>query len=143
MYMELACHAATNTSPKSEYLDKILAFLCEISPLLRMMEEQIAALSDNAVSEEVLLSRTEKLRTRIIQIEEELSDMPFPPYECNNVDDVFRRLVANLGNIALFYSEKGKQTWASASQRDLLAVQQLAPAQESLRAVEYEIGKVR
>ena len=45
--------------------------------------------------------------------------------------------------IALFYSERGRQTWASANQRAFLAVQQLAPAQESLRAVEYEIGKVR
>ena len=89
------------------------------------------------------MSRTEKLRTRIIQIEEELSDMPFPPYECNNVAEVFRRLMANLGNIALFYSERGRQTWASANQRAFLAVQQLAPAQASLRAVEYEIGKIR
>ena len=143
MYLELARHVATNTSPKSEYLGKIVPLLCEISPLLRVMEEQIAALSDNTVSEEVFLSRTEKLRTRIIQIEEELSDMPFPPYECNNVAEVFRRLVANLGNIALFYSERGRQTWASANQRAFLAVQQLAPAQESLRAVEYEISKVR
>ncbi len=143
MYLELARHVATNTSPKSEYLGKIVPLLCEISPLLRVMEEQIAALSDNTVSEGAFLSRTEKLRTRIIQIEEELSDMPFPPYECNNVDEVFRRLVANLGNIALFYSERGRQTWASANQRAFLAVQQLADGQEALRAVEYEIGKVR
>ena len=107
------------------------------------MEKQIAALSDNIVSEEAFLSRTEKQRMRINQIEEELSDMPLAPYECNDVDEVFRRLAANLSNIALFYSERGRQTWASANQRAFLAVQQLAPAQESLRAVEYEIGKVR
>ena len=143
MYLELARHVATNTSSKSEYLGKIVPLSFEISPLLRVMEEQIAALSDNTVSEEVFLSRTEKLRTRIIQIEEELSDMPFPPYECNSVAEVFGRLVANLSNIALFYSERGRQTWASARQRAFLAVQQLADAQEALRAVEYEIGKVR
>ena len=143
MYLELARHVATNTSTKSEYLGKIVPLLYEISALLKVMEEQIAALSDNIVSEEAFLSRTEKQRTRINQIEEELSDMPLAPYECNDVDEVFRRLVANLGNIALFYSERGRQTWASANQRAFLAVQQLAPAQESLRAVEYEIGKVR
>lgn len=143
MYLELARHVATNTSTKSEYLGKIVPLSCEISALLKVMEEQIAALSDNIVSEEAFLSRTEKQRMRINQIEEELSDMPLAPYECNDVDEVFRRLAANLSNIALFYSERGRQTWASANQRAFLAVQQLAPAQESLRAVEYEIGKVR
>ena len=69
--------------------------------------------------------------------------MPSPPYECNDVDEVFRRLVANLGNVALVYSERGRQTWARASQRAFLAAQQLEPARMSLRAVEYEIGKIR
>ena len=143
MYLELARHVATNTRTKSEYFAKIVPLLCEISPLLTALEEQIAALSDDIVSEEVFLSRTEEPRTRIIQIEEELFDMPSPPYECNNVDEVFRRLVANLGNVALLYSERGRQTWARASQRAFLAAQQLEPARTSLRAVEYEIGKIR
>ena len=134
MYLELARHVATNTSTKSEYLGKIVPLLYEISALLKVMEEQIAALSDNIVSEEAFLSRTEKQRTRINQIEEERSDMPLAPYECNDVDEVFRKLVANLGNIALFYSESGRQTWASANQRAFLAIQQLAPAQESLKS---------
>ena len=143
MHLELARHVATNTRTKAEYLAKIVPLLCEISPLLTAIEEQIAALADDIVSEEVFLSRTEEPRTHIIQIEEELFEMPFPPYECNNVDQVFRSLVANLGNVALFFSERGKQTWPRARQRASLAAQQLEPARTSLRAAEYEIGKIR
>ena len=143
MYPELARHVATYTSTKAEYLARVVPLLCEMSLLLTAIEEQIAALSDDIVSEEVFLSRTEEPRTRIIQIEEELLDMPSPPYECNDVHEVFRRFVANLGNVALVYSERGRQTWARASQRAFLAAQQLEPARMSLRAVEYEIGKIR
>ena len=143
MYLELARHVATNTRTKSEYLAKVVPLLSEISPLLTAIEEQSATLSDDIVSEEVFLSRTEEHRTRILQIEEEIFDMPFPPYECNNVDEVFRRLVANLGNVALFCSERGRQTWTRASQRAFLAAQQLESARTSLRAVEYEIDKIR
>ncbi len=143
MYLELARHVATNTSTKSEYLGRIVPLSCEMSALLKVMEEQIAALSDNIVSEEAFLSRTEKQRMGINQIEEELSDMPLAPYECNDIDEVLQRLVANLGNIALFYSEQGRKNWARSSQRAFLVSQQLSAARASLRDLEYEVGKVR
>ena len=115
----------------------------ELSSLLTNIEVQLSALFRGTASEESFLIKTERTRARIVEIEDEVFDMPLAPFECNQVDQVFKTLLASCSNIALFYSERGRETWKDVNRRGWLVTQQLEAARESLSRVESEISRIR
>ena len=143
MHTELAHFVSPNTSTKGEYLSTVPKLVEELSSLLTNIEAQLSAVSRGSTSEESFLTKTERARARIVEIENEVFDMPLAPFECNQVDQVFKMLLASCGTIALFCSELGRETWKDTNQRVQLVTKQLEAARESLGRVESEISRIR
>ena len=143
LHPELAHFVSSNTSTKGEYLARVPQLVEELSSLLTNIEAQLSALFRRSASEESFLTKTERARARIVEIEDEVFDMPLAPFECNQVDQVFKTLLASCSNIALFYSERGRETWKDVNRRGWLVTQQLEAARESLGQVESEISRIR
>ena len=143
MHEELAHFDSSNASTKGEYLSRVPQLVEELSSLLTTVEAHLSELSRGSTSEESFLTKTERARARIVEIEDEVFHMPLAPFECNQVDRVFSGFVGYCSNIALFYSERGRKTWKGLKQRELLVTQELEAARESLGRVESEISRVR
>ena len=143
MHPELAHFASSNTSTKGEYLSRVLQLVEELSSLLTNIETQLSALFTGSASEESFLTKTKRARARIVEIEDEVFGMPLAPFECNQVDQVFKTLLAYCSNMALFYSERGRETWKDVDRRGRLVTQQFEAARESLGRVESEISRIR
>ena len=143
MHPELAHFASSNTYTKGEYLSRVPHLVEELSSLLTNIEAPLSALLEGSASEESFLTKTERARARIVEIEDEVFDMLLAPFECSQVDQVFKTFLAYCGNVVLFYSERGRETWKDVNQRDWLVTQQLEAARESLGRVESEISRIR
>ena len=144
MHPEWAAHfVSSNTSTKGEYLSRVPQLVKELSSLLTNIEAQLSALFRGSASEESFLTKTERERARIVEIADDGFDMPLAPFECNHVDQVFKTLLVSCSNIALTYSERGRETWKDVNQRGWLVTQQLEAARESLGRVESEISRIR
>ena len=143
IHSDLAHFASPNTSTKGEYLSRVPQLVEELSSLLTNIEGPLSALFTGSASEEAFLIETEGARARIVEIEDEVFDMPLSPFECSQADQVFKTFLAYCSNIVLFYSERGRETWKDVSRRDWLATQQLEAARESLGRVESEISRIR
>ena len=143
MHPELAHFVSSNASTKGGYLSRVPQLVEELSSLLTTIEAHLSALFRGSTSEESFLTKTERARARIVEIEDEVFDMPLAPFECNQVDQVFKTLLAYCSNIALFYSERGRETWKDLNRRGWLVTQQLEAARESLGRVESEISRIR
>ena len=143
LHPELASFVSSNTSTKGEYLSRVPQLVEELSSLLTNIETQLSALFRGPASEESFLTKTERARARIVEIEDEVFDMPLAPFECNQVDQAFKTLLASCSNIALFYSERCRETWKDVNRRGWLVPQQLEAARESLGRVESEISRIR
>lgn len=143
MHAELACFAASNTCTKGEYLSRVPQFVEELSLLLTNIEVQLSSLFTGTVTEESFLIKTERTRARIVQIEDEVFDMPLAPFECNQVEQAFKTLLAYCSNIVLFFSDRGREWWKDVNRNGWLVTQQLEAARESLSRVEAEISRIR
>ncbi len=143
MHLEWAHFVSSNSSTKGEYLSRVPQLVKELSSLLTNIETQHSALFRGSASEESFLTKTERERARIVEIADEGFDMPIAPFECSHVDEVFRRLLISCSNIALTYSERGRETWKGVNQRGWLVTQHLEAARESLGRVESEISRIR
>ena len=142
MHSELAHFVSSIASTKGEYLSRVPQLVEELSSLLTTIEAHLSALFRGSTSEESFLTKTERTRARIVEIEDEVFDMPLAPFECNQVDQEFKTLLAYCRNIALFYSERGRETWKDLNRRGWLVNQQLEAARESLGRVESEISRI-
>ncbi len=143
MHAESAHLVSANTCTKGEYLSRVPQLVEELSSLLTNLDVQHSALFRGTASEESFLIKTERTRARIVEIEDEVFDMPLAPFECNQVDQAFKRLLVSCSNIALFYSERGRETWKDVNRKGWLVTQQREAARESLSRVESEISKIR
>ena len=143
MHPELAHFASSNTYTKGEYLSRVPHLVEELSSLLTNIEAPLSALLKGSASEESFVTKTERARARIVEIEDEVFDMLLAPFECSQVDQVFKTFLAYCGNVVLFYSERGRETWKDVNQRGWLVTQQLEAARESLGRVESEISRIR
>lgn len=141
-YDFLAAHVSTNTLSKEDYLSKIGPLLDELKMALTSVEPQLLALHKSKISEENFLKSSLASRNRIDEIYSELTDLPFAPYECRDMDEKFQSFAASLHNIHVFYSEKGLSTW-DAKSRLQQSSQQVSDARISLQHLEYEMSKVR
>ena len=140
-YADLAEHAVNDTVTKGRYLSRVPPLVEELRVLLATIKELLVAKKQEEITEGVFLSSSEATRRRISEIDEEVRDMPPAPFECVEMDKVFLRFVASLGNVALVYSERHFQRWNESSRLEI-SLGATSEAYEELKAFDYEIMKV-
>ena len=139
-YNLLGEHVSTNTLSKEDYLDRALPLIEELKTLSVTVDNGLRDLAENKVDEKAFLVSTETLRTRIDQIYAEISEMPFAPFECRDIDAKLECFIASLHNVWLFYSEDGRTKWNSEN-RLQLSLLQVSDARQTLEHLEYELSK--
>lgn len=141
-YDLLAEHVTLNTLSKEDYFAKVFPRIEELAPVLDIIEGQLLALSKGELDEPVFLVDTKLERNRINEIYFELTDLPFAPFECNDMDEKLHGFVAHLHNIWLLYSENGR-TKRDEKSRLKQSLLQASYARETLQSLQYELSKVR
>ena len=140
-YAEMA-RLLTSSLTKTQYLAHADPITAALPLLTKSLGLQIDALSSHRITEDEFLSNTSKQRASISQIQQALLDLPYPPFECSEIDQLFQAMTANLANVALIYSERGVTMWTS-NARLHLAIEQIRSANETLPGFLYEIAKLR
>ncbi|MFN3160037.1 MAG: DUF4365 domain-containing protein [Rubinisphaera brasiliensis] len=141
-YSFLAQHTSTNSLTKEDYLYAVIPLIDELKRLLDRIGGQLLYLKNGDITEDSFLTATDADREHTNDIYMAISAMSVAPFECKDMDDRLECFIACMDNIALHYSEKGRDTW-SAPNRLELALQQRSYAIANLEALEYELKKVR
>lgn len=94
------------------------AALARLEPLLEgatRIGNQVSGWFDEfergELDEPTLISRVRKVSGEIDAITSESADLPFPPQDVRDYDTRAQSLFGHLGNMALYYSERGIETW--------------------------------
>ncbi|MCH7875675.1 MAG: DUF4365 domain-containing protein [Gemmatimonadetes bacterium] len=141
-YDFLAQHVSTNTLSKEDYFSSVLPLIEELKTSLGAIENGLLALANNDTDEANFLASTEAARTRVDEVYFKLTDLPFAPFECRDMDTKLESFVTYLHNVWLFYSENGRTQWDAKSRLEQ-SLQQRSYAREALQHLEYELSKVR
>jgi hypothetical protein len=141
-YDFLAEHVSTNTMSKEDYFSSVLPLIEELKDSLATIEGGLLALAKGDIDEADFLASTDANRTRIDEIYFEITDLPFAPFECREMDTKLESFVAYLHNVWLFYSENGRTKWDARSRLEQ-SLQQRSYARETLQHLEYELSKIR
>jgi len=141
-YEFIAKHVSTNTLSKEEYFAEVLPHIRELKKALTIIENNLVALSQAEIGEAEFLSLTEKQRQQIDIMYSAITDLPFAPFECRDMDTKLESFVALLHNVWLYYSDNGLSTWEEKTRLDQ-SLQQLSYAREALQHLEYELSKIR
>ena len=131
-----------STLTKVQYLSQVTPVINELETLTASLDARLVDFAQGGINEGEFLSATARERTRICQIELEVREVPAAPFECSEIDPLLQAAIANLSNVALFYSESGISTWTSDA-RLRLALEQVRSENETLPGLRYELGKVR
>lgn len=141
-YSFLAQHTSTNSLTKEDYLIVVVPLIDELKQLLERMGGQLLSLKNGDITEDTFLTASDADRTRTNDIYVTISSMSLAPFECKDMDERLECFIASMDNIALHYSEKGRDTW-TATNRLELSLQQRSYAIEYLAELEYEWKKIR
>jgi len=131
-YSFLAQHTSTNTLTKEDYFKAVIPLIEELKEVLNGVGSRLLSLKAGDITEETFLATTDAGRKRINEIHTLVSGMLLAPFECNEVDERLECFVACMDNIALHYSDKGRETWTARDRLELslqqrwYAVQHLA-----------------
>ncbi|QDU15000.1 hypothetical protein CA11_28130 [Gimesia maris] len=141
-YVFVAEHVLTNTLTKEAYFSEVLPRIDELKTVLSTIESNLLILDNGDLQETGFLAATEAERSRINEIYFEITDLPFAPFECREMDTKLESFVAFLHNIWLFFSDDGRTKWDEQSRLEQ-SLQQRSYARETLQHLEYELSKVR
>ena len=140
-YADVARLTASSLT-KKQYLAHAEAIITGIQTITESLDQRLEALSASTIDEGEFLAKTSTDRASIERIEALVREMPPPPYECSDLDQLVNLLAANLSNIALIYSERGTSIW-SPEQRVHLAVDQIRSAKKTMPRFNYELRRLR
>jgi len=122
--------------------------LAKLEPLVKRATEtgsQIAGWFDaferDELDEQTLLSRVRAVSSEIYAITDQLVNMPFPPQD---VEDYYTRaqsLFGHLGNMALYYSDRGIETWPEKNRTVLMSFT-VRDFRADLQRLEFEREKL-
>jgi len=141
-YSFLAQHTSTNSLTKENYINAVIPPIDELKQLLERIGGQLLSLKNGDITEDSFLSATDADRKRTNDIYMSISAMSLAPFECKDMDERLECFIACLDNIALHYSEKGRDTWTAPNRLEL-ALQQRSYAIEHLAELQYELKKIR
>lgn len=141
-YDFMAKHVSTYTLPKEAYLAEVLPHIKELKESLTVIENSLVALSRTEIDEAKFLSLTKKQRQQIDIIYSAITELPFVPFECRDMDTKLESFVAFLHNVWLYYSDNGQSTWDEKTRLEQ-SLQQLSSAREARQHLVYELSKIR
>lgn len=141
-YELLGEHVSTHTLTKEDYFNSVLPLIEKLKRSLGAIEDGLLALDNNDIDEDAFLASTEGHRTRVDEVYSEITDLPFAPFECRDMDTKLEGFVAYLHNVWLLYSDSGRTKW-DAKSRLQQSLQHISSAREALQHLEYELSKVR
>ena len=140
-YLSRAEYVSHNTMTKEDYLTKALPFINELESLLILIEEHLLALSNNKIDEPYFIAITSATRAQIIRIDSEISNMPYAPFECHDMDNKLNSLSMSLQCLSWLYSDKDLTIMNEASRLEQ-ALNLMECARETLQQLKYEQSKV-
>lgn len=127
---------------KDGYFARIEPIIQRIEELVAQVAGELTKLANGIVDEEFFLSSVAEELAAMEGLERTVNDIETPPFECEEVDHRLQLVACRVGNVALYFSERGQSTWKQA-QRISLAVQTLQEAVVGMQELDYEIRKVR
>lgn len=96
---------------------------------------------DGKYTEEALVAQFDRLRERESELYKRSGDLPFPPHDVDDYDEVCQSLFAHLDNMFLYYSEEGLEQWQE-SNREYLMSETTRDFRRDIKRVEYERDKL-
>jgi acetyl-CoA carboxylase beta subunit len=130
-----------NTLKKKEYIEAVRKYKHKLNQLLEEIREIVNNYEKTAISEEEYIK---KMGTKLIEVEkldEEISKMGLPPYECGRVDDLIQGSIILLHNVSLPFSDDGLVKW-NKHRRDAIIDDNLGKCEEEIKNLKYEFDKV-
>lgn len=133
---------SSNRSNKEEYLNLVLPLVQQLNDRLARLSSQLDRLSLDSISTAEFRSITQVDREDVTRLCREVSDLPTAPYECDAVDKLLQSAAGLADNISIFYAESASTNWTEESKL-VQSREQCSAAQKELRALEYELDKIR
>ncbi len=98
-------------------------------------------LESGDLDEKTLIARVRAISSEIDTISDEASNLSYPPQDVKDYDARAQSLFGYLGNMALYYSERGVTTWPAKNRRVLMR-STVKDFREDLRWLEFEREKL-
>ena len=130
-----------NKLSKEDFLNEIELVL---QPILKISNDAIhcsRAYQNKSISDSEYIDKMEKIAPKINDLYMKGTDIGLTPLECKDFGQKFQSLIACADNIALPFSERGKEVWKKDS-RDILITNSIKHYLEVLAELQYEYKKL-
>jgi len=125
--------------------DEFLEQLCRIkSPMIGLGDKAIDLFTryqHDTLSETSLISEMQSLQGNADTLYRDSGNLPFPPSDCKDYDQVCQSIFARIHNMFLFFSENGVKKWEK-PRRDWLMQNTIRGYLEDLQRLDFEERKI-
>ena len=105
---------------KGRALAQLEPLVAHASAIGNRIADWFDELESGDLAEDTVMARIRSASSRIDTISDRASNLSFPPQDVRDYDARAQSLFAHLGNMALYYSERGVETWSRKNRRVLM-----------------------
>ena len=140
-YEENREYYAKHFGKKENVLEKIDSILNHMKPIADNAIEKFFSYKKGQISEEELIEYMQKHQETIDDLYYEAGDIPHPPVDCQDYDDVSQNIFADIHNMFLYYSEDGIGNWDKQTRKHLMN-DTIEKYKENLQRLKFEKEKL-
>jgi hypothetical protein len=140
-YEFMAKYNRENSLTKEDYLEQMAKILEPTKRLVNQAIDLTNAYKEERISEQRYIKKMRKLEKPLSNLFFQAGDMGLAPTECGHLDEIFQSIMGSAHDIALYFSEKGLETWKG-NNRDFLVRGTLNDYNKELVRFSFELEKV-
>jgi hypothetical protein len=126
---------------KNEVIEANQNLLNIMIPLTNQTIELFKKYKEGNLSENELITLIQKMEPNINDAYNKANNIPFPPQDCRDYDQVCQELFLTLHNIFLIYSTKGLEIWSKSNREKLMRLN-IKLFKENLEKLKIEERKI-
>lgn len=130
-----------HTGSKEDTLNAISDILKEMKNLAELSIKEFTKYKQGDLSEEEHIKSMERLCPNIDELYYKCGNLPIPPDDCKDYEQVCQNIFAIIHDISLYYSKKGLETWPKQN-REWLMQNTIKRYHEEIRKLEFEESKI-
>lgn len=140
-YEFMSQYSHDNRLTKEDYLEQMERMLESTKKLIEQAIDLTNKYTNSQLSEQRYIQKMQKLEKPLTDLFFQAGDIGFASTECTDLDDIFQSLIGRAHDIALYFSEKGLETWEGKN-RDFLVRSTLKEYDEDLVRFGFELEKI-
>ena len=130
-----------HAADKGTALARLEPLVAQATQVGNQVADWFDRLENGGLDERALIQRVRSASSKIDTISDQASNLAFPPQDVRDYDARAQSLFAHLGNMSLYYSERGITTWPAKTRRVLMR-STVRDFLADLRRLEFEREKL-